>query len=113
MFTSRPASGFPSAVIELLLVVFPCISDVQDDAVCTPARRLWVGSLGSMWSSSFRSLREGISSNTPRMEVVRLIGLWRLEKAGDIATLHSCLGHSIPGGSGDWCKVVQRSQLRH
>ena len=87
MFTSRPASGFPSAVIELLLVVFPCISDVQYDAVCTPARGLWVGGLVPTWSSS-RSLREGISSNTPRMEVVRIIGLWRLEKAGDIATSH-------------------------
>ena len=32
--TSRHAPGFPSAVIELLLVMFPCISDVQDDAVC-------------------------------------------------------------------------------
>ena len=29
VFTSRPASGFPSDVIGLLLVVFPCVSDVQ------------------------------------------------------------------------------------
>ena len=56
VFTSRPASEFPSAVIELLLVVFPCISDVQDDAVCNPARGLLVGGLGSSCEDAGSSL---------------------------------------------------------
>ena len=89
MFAVKPAAGLPFAEAELSSVIFFCISDVHSGAVGNPVNGLLVEDLWSSWSRCSRSLMGGSFSVSPRMAVVRTIGLCSVAKDRDMATLHS------------------------
>ena len=86
---SKPASGMPFEGIGLFLVIFLRISVIPDAVVCAPVGGLLVEGSGSLWSGHSRLFRGGMSSNSPRLVVVKMIGLCRVAKDVERATLHS------------------------
>ena len=94
---SMPASGIPSKDIMLFLFRFLRPLGVVDEEVWgsvrgllwDPVRRLLVGGSRLICPGFSLSLGKGTSSISPRVVVVTMIGLWSVEKDGDIARLHS------------------------